>query len=79
MAHFYGEIQGNRGSTSRIGTKNSGIEASIRGWNIGVRVQLFHSNGRDTIRIYKTTGSHGNDKAEPNSCAIEFSEKKQKE
>ena len=58
MAHFYASIQGNRGEVTRLGTKNSGIVAHIRGWNIGVFVSINHVNGEDVIVINKTGGSN---------------------
>ncbi len=59
MAHFYGEMQGNRGETSRAGSKASGIDAHLRGWSVGARVYVFHDEktGKDTVRVYKTNGS----------------------
>lgn len=61
MAHFIGEIQGNRGEASRTGSKKSGISAHIRGWNIGVRVNIRHDeeSGKDFYTIYETGGSNG--------------------
>lgn len=60
MAHFYSEIQGNRGMTSRIGTKNSGIWGHIRGWNTGVEVSGYvDKEGRDVFKVYATGGSSG--------------------
>lgn len=59
MAQFYASIQGNRGESTRIGTKSSGITGHIRGWSIGARVEVSHENGEDVIRVYKTSGSNG--------------------
>ena len=59
MAQFYGEIQGNRGVATRMGSKDSGFYAHIRGWNVGVRVQLYHENGVDYVEVYETGGSTG--------------------
>ena len=61
MAHFYGEIQGNRGEATRMGTKNSGFRGHIRGWHIGVSIECSYNEelGKDVIRIYKTGGSAG--------------------
>jgi hypothetical protein len=60
MAHFYGEIQGNRGAATRAGSKNSGFKAHIRGWNIGVRIHCdVDYDGNDVIHVYKTSGSNG--------------------
>lgn len=69
MAHFYGSIQGSRGEATRMGTKNSGFRAHIRGWNIGVQVYLrtyFDDNGveRDMVEVYKTSGSNGSNSDE---------------
>lgn len=58
MAQFYAEIQGQAGSATRIGSKASGIEGHIRGWNIGARVVCSHENGRDVVRVYCTGGSN---------------------
>lgn len=53
MAHFYGTLQGNRGETTRCGSKNSGLETWSAGWNGAVRVQLYHRDGQDYVRITK--------------------------
>jgi hypothetical protein len=59
MSHFYGDMKGARGETTRCGTKSSGMQAHIRGWDVGAKVYIQHSkNGKDTIIIYKTGGSH---------------------
>lgn len=59
MAHFYGEMQGPRGKTSRLGTKNSGMWCHIRGWETGVRVYLEYQDGKDIVSVWRTTGSNG--------------------
>jgi len=59
MAQFYASIQGNRGSASRLGTKQSGISGHIRGWNVGAQVEINHENGKDVVRVYATNGSAG--------------------
>ena len=61
MAHFIGEVQGNRGGTSRTGSKKSGMDAHIMGWIIGVRVNIRHDeeSGKDFYTIYETGGSNG--------------------
>ena len=59
MAQFYGEVTGNRGRASRMGTANSGMYAHIRGWDIGVRVSINDVNGKDVVTIWKTSGSNG--------------------
>jgi hypothetical protein len=65
MAHFRGQLQGRRGSTSRLGDKRKGIHATLSGWNFGLYVELSHEEksgsaaGRDVVRIYQTKGSNG--------------------
>ena len=59
MARFYGVIEGNRGAASRMGTPSSGFWAHIRGWNIGIRVELSTDGDYDVCRVYKTHGSNG--------------------
>jgi len=59
MARFYAEIKGNKSMASRIGTKDSGIWAHIRGWNIGVEIQCYvNEEGKDCIRVQQTGGSN---------------------
>ena len=65
MSRFYASISGNRGEATRQGTKNSGIEGHIRGWNIGVKVICFvDETGGDICAIYKTGGSSGSKRDE---------------
>ena len=59
MAQFYAEIQGNRGEATRMGTKGSGIRGHIRGWHVGAAVYVYHEDGQDIVRVYKTGGSAG--------------------
>lgn len=63
MAQFYGEIKGQaRTSATRRGSKASGLEAHLRGWNIGVRVVLEYKEGiGDIVHVYRTGGSNGGD------------------
>jgi hypothetical protein len=63
MAQFYGEVQGNRGTASRMGGKASGFWAHIRGWGVGVRVDCRYDkeSDSDVIRVYRTSGSNGGD------------------
>lgn len=71
MAQFYAEIKGNRGKASRMGTKASGIEAHIRGWDIGVRIFIHHGDGKDIIEVYKTGGSNNRQTGELLATLIE--------
>lgn len=57
MAHFYGELKGNKGETTRAGTKNSGLSSHIRGWNNGVYTEMYRENDEDHFKVYKTGGS----------------------
>ena len=59
MAHFYAEIQGNRGLASRMGDVSSGIWGHIRGWNIGGEVLMDEHDGVDRVEFYLTGGSNG--------------------
>ncbi len=63
MSRFYGDIKGNRGEATRMGTTSSGMEGHIRGWNIGYRV-VCHSRDTpgkqiDECVVYETKGSNG--------------------
>jgi hypothetical protein len=57
MAHFYGEIQGSRKATTRCGTKNSGMDCHVRGWDVGARLKVTHKDGQDYIEVFVTSGS----------------------
>jgi hypothetical protein len=59
---FWAEVEGNGSPVTRGGSKASGIRAHLCGWNIGVRVELSHEDGRDVIRVYHTGGSNGPDR-----------------
>lgn len=59
MARFYGSMQGTRGQATRMGSAKSGFDAHIRGWTVGVRVQLRDEEGHDVVYIYETGGSNG--------------------
>jgi len=59
MSQFYGSIEGSRGKATREGSKASGMEGHIRGWNIGARVICSYDehSGKDTVKVYKAGGS----------------------
>lgn len=60
MAHFYGNMQGGRGETTRTGTKSSGITAHVRTWSAGVDVSMNHCEDEtDSADIVITHGSNG--------------------
>ena len=60
MARFYASIQGNRGEATRMGSANSGIEGHIRGWHLGVRVEMDVDphTGNDRLTVYRTSRSN---------------------
>jgi hypothetical protein len=64
MAQFRGTVAGTRGDASRLGSKSSGLCVTADGWNVGVTVYLTHEDGRDVVRIHKTSGSNGRGQSE---------------
>lgn len=64
MGQFYGEIRGNRGGASRMGSKDSGLWGHLRGWDVGVEVSLRNVNGRDMVTVYRTGGSNSSSRRE---------------
>lgn len=58
MAQFYAGVQGHRGAATRLGTKDSGATAFVQGWDTGVYVEAFHTDGKDVLHVYKTGGSN---------------------
>lgn len=73
MSHFYADIQGSRGQATRQGTKKSGINGHIRGWNIGAEVYCYYDEktDRDVVRVSVTSGSSGH---KTSKCLGEFTE-----
>ena len=61
MSRFYGSLQGNRGMATRCGTKDSGISAHVRGWDIGVYAEVRPCGkcGGDRVYASLSGGSHG--------------------
>lgn len=59
MARYIGTIQGNRGETSRQGTKISGLRTSCTAWDASVEVLLKSIDGRDVfdVKVYGGTFS----------------------
>ena len=51
MSHFYGWLQGNRGTTTRGGSKNSGITATIQSWQNKIIAHLHDEEGKDAISL----------------------------
>jgi len=61
MSHFYLKAKG-RGRYPRTctGTKNTGILVTLSGWNIGLKAEIRHVQGRDVIYLTETRGTRYN-------------------
>jgi hypothetical protein len=62
MAHFYGSMAGSaKTEATRCGTKNSGMNAHVRGWNCGIEtfVDYDATNDKESYSVYMTGGSNG--------------------
>ena len=58
MAQFKAEIQGNRGSVSRLGHKTTGISSHTCGWESGIKVEGHYDEDLgDIFMVYQTSGS----------------------
>ena len=58
MARFFGEIAGIPANPTRVyGTDDSGLDAVVRTWDIGVTVEASVQDGDASIRVYATGGS----------------------
>lgn len=59
MARFYGSMTGQaKTEATRRGSAKSGVEAHVRGWEVGVRVIIRDVGGVDRLEVYKTSGSN---------------------
>jgi len=58
MSTFYGTVQGNRGTATRGGSKDSGIHTSAQSWDGSIQVTLYKQEGQTYARIYVAQGSH---------------------
>ena len=63
MARFIGEVQGNRGAVTRLGSKSSGMNTECNGWHSGVKVIAIYNAefDIDEFLIYATNGSGNGD------------------
>lgn len=62
MAQFIGKLDGQSGKTvSRLGSKKSGVFATVNGWNSGVSVHAIFNEkeNRDEFIILYAGGSTG--------------------
>ena len=53
MAQYLAAIKGQRGEASRLGSKRSGMDATVASWEGSVSVRLWHDakTGRDMARV----------------------------
>jgi hypothetical protein len=60
MAHFIGRLKGQKGESSRLGSKQSGFVSYVHGWNLGVKIIARHDKDKqkDVFQVYKTSGSN---------------------
>lgn len=56
MAHFLGKVSGQRGTASRLGTKNSGLVTVAASWEGAVSTRLFYDEktGRNMAEVMLT-------------------------
>ena len=62
MAHFYGSMEGSRPTpVTRCGTKSSGLNGHLRGWDLGAKVFVSYNEATDSDRVtvWLTAGSNG--------------------
>lgn len=60
MAQFMGKVRGNKGETSRLGSKNSGLTTECNTWTAGITAEAsIDEDGVETIRVFATHGSKG--------------------
>lgn len=45
MAHFFGNVRGQRGEASRLGSKRSDLQTTAASWQGAVDVRLYHDAG----------------------------------
>jgi hypothetical protein len=59
MARYYGSLKGQaRTQATRRGSKTSGIECHVRGWEIGCKAEVNEIAGADQVTVYLTSGSN---------------------
>ena len=51
MSHFYGTLQGNRGSATRCGSKESGITTYTASWEGAVRTAAYYDEQTNTDMV----------------------------
>jgi len=60
MAQYRATIKGNRGVGSRLGSKKTGLIATIDGWDDGIMVQASWNEKKDCdeFTVWRTGGSN---------------------
>lgn len=60
MSHFYASINNHASKTeaTRRGFASRGMTAHVRGWDIGVYVDVRHVDGKDVFTVYRSGGSN---------------------
>ncbi len=56
FAHFYASVTGNKGTVSRLGTKQSGITAVAASWEGCVKSFVYRNESRDEDWVSVTLG-----------------------
>ena len=51
MSHFYATMKGDRGETTRCGTKTSGITTTTASYKGAIRVDFYEMGGKDYYSI----------------------------
>ena len=61
MSRFYGDLNGQaRTEATRRGSAGSGVNAHVRGWDLGVRAGMWpQDDSHDSANVVLTGGSHG--------------------
>lgn len=60
MSRFYGSVQGSAATeATRQGTAESGVMGHIRGWDIGIEVEMEAAGDQDIAHVTITRGSNG--------------------
>lgn len=59
MAHFYAEITGAKGVVTKTGTRETGLTAHVRGYTVGVYVEIRHNDftKMDEVYVHLTGGT----------------------
>jgi len=67
MSEFYGFLQGNRGVTTRCGSKKSGIMSTLKSWNNKVTIHLYKNSDEEEVMRIKFQNLKSGDE-----CTYEF-------